>query len=293
MMCAALAVVFSLPAAAQTNADRDAGFNAAVSAVRVVVSQELAKGALPRSLGTRPQQATALAIAPAQQQPASCADAKELEMPFELTLNGGRDLEFSYAGCREEERNDMIPPYTERYYKGPDGYGLTIITSEGAKSSEVLVSQGKGWVGDFDKLDNAKLVTGEAIALGDISIGDSKSSAQLRGVPDYPELKACETALNRPDPYNTSVFRDSRQKPYMGYAAARYAESSPVVMSLVLLTDTAAYYYSEPCDICADVDMCDLKTHAVKNVIHAHAIDCRDLVSYTKGRIVFDACAPR
>ena len=118
-------------------------------------------------------------------------------------------------------------------------------------------------------------------------------AARLRGVPDYPELKACEAALDQPSSYSKTIFRDGRQKPYMGYDVARYGEGSVVVMSLVLLTDTAAYYYSEPCDICADVDMCDLKTHAVKNVLHSHMIDCRDMASYTKGKVVFDACSPR
>jgi hypothetical protein len=289
MVFAVLVALLSSPAAAQTSADRDAGFNAAVSAVQAVVSQ----GALPKDFGAHPQAVTALAMADAAAQTKSCADAKELEIPFELTLTGGRELDFSYAGCREEGRNDYLPPYTERSYKGQDGYGLTIVTDEGAESSEVLVSKGKDWVGNFGKLANAKLVSGETISAGEIIMMDkAKSPARLRGVPDYPQLKACEAALDQPNGYSKTVFRYG-QKPYMGYDAARYGEGSTVVMSLVLLTDSAAYYYSEPCDICADVDMCDLKTHAAKNLLHAHMIDCRDMVSYTKGNVVFDACAPR
>ena len=213
-------------------------------------------------------------------------------MQFELTVAGGRRMAFSYADCREEPRNDYLLPYTERDYRGPDGYGLTMVTDDGAEVSEVLVSLGKDWVGDFGKLSNAELVFGESIAAGDISIGGSKSAAQLRGAPDYPQLKACEAALDRPGSYIKSVFRDERQKPYMGYDAARYAESSPVVMSLVLLTDSAAYYYLESCDICADVDVCDLKTHKVTNVLHAHAAGCSDMAPYAKGNVAYDACQP-
>lgn len=288
---ALIAALAAVPAAAQTGADRDAGFNAAVSAVQSVISQELAAGALPKDLGKRPQAAVALAMT----QPSSCADAKELEMSFALTLAGGREMEFSYAGCQEEGRNDYLPPYTERYYRGPDGYGLTIVTENGwgpgtnhdGTTSEVLVSKGKDYVGRYGEIANAKLVSGEIV-----SMDQAQTSALLRGLPDYPELKACEAALDQPSSYSKTVFRDGR-KPYLGYDAARYGEGGATVMSLVLLTDTAAYYYSEPCDICADVDMCDLKTHAVKSVLHAHMIDCRDMVSYTKGKVVFDACAPR
>ncbi|MDE2142613.1 MAG: hypothetical protein KGJ84_09405, partial [Elusimicrobia bacterium] len=80
----------------------------------------------------------------------SCADARELETSFELTVafaNGmpARELHFKYAGCRETGRNDYQPPYTERDYKGEDGYALTIITDDGAAKSEVLLSHGRDW----------------------------------------------------------------------------------------------------------------------------------------------------
>jgi len=303
VVLAVLAALVAIPAAAQSTG-RDEGFDAAVSQARAAVSQSLVDGALPKAFGARPRSATALALASEQKPAASCSDAKELEIAYAMTISftGERKpqpMTFFYAGCREEPRNDYLPPYTERSYKGSDGYGLTIVTDESAESSEVLLSQGQDWAGDFGKIANAKLVSGETIAAGEVSLkeaaGAVKAQAKLRGMPllSSPQLQACEAALATPPSSGMhTVTRDAQGHPNMGYAPAYGGgHSSTLVMSLVLLTDEAAYYYSEDCDICADVDKCDLKTHAVKNVVHAHTADCSDMKPYTKGNIVYDACA--
>ncbi|MBI5240880.1 MAG: hypothetical protein HY926_10445 [Elusimicrobia bacterium] len=283
-LSALLAALCAAPAAAQT--DPDAAFNAALSGI----SQTVAEGSLPKALGGRPQSPAATAI--------SCPDAQELEIPFTLSVPAMADgyrMEFVYAGCRTEPRNDYLPPYTERSYKGPRGYGLTMVTDEGAAESQVLVSKGKDWVGDFGKLANARLASGGWIDAGSIiSMDSAKSPASLRGRPDYPQLKACEAAMGGQfGQYLKPVLRGRDGKPFMGYDEAGYGQSQTVAVSLVLLTQDAAYYYSEACDICADVDVCDFKTGKVKGLIHAHSIDCRDMAPYTQGNIIYDACAPR
>ncbi len=274
-LAAVLAALCAAPAAAQSGPD--AAFSAAFSAV----SQELAAGALPKALSSR-----------------SCPDAQELEIPFTLSVPGMADgyaMEFLYTGCRQEGRNDYLPPYTERSYKGPRGLGITIVTDEGAAESQVLVSKGKDWVGDFGRISNARLASGAWIDAGTITTMEQpKLKSSLRGMPDYPQLKACEAAMGSQfGSYLKPVTRDRDGRPLLGFDGAGYSQSESVLVSLVLLTQDAAYYYSEACDICADVDVCDLKTGKVKGLIHAHSIGCADLAPYSKGGAVYDACAPR
>ncbi|MFA6002838.1 MAG: hypothetical protein WC881_02095 [Elusimicrobiota bacterium] len=107
------------------------------------------------------------------------------------------------------------------------------------------------------------------------------------------DLRACEAAAAESLNFTPTRFQADDGSPLIGFGAAGYAESSPMSVSLVLLTDAAVYYYYESCDICADLIMCDLKTRAVQSLISAHAIDCRDTAPYAKGNVVYDACAPR
>ncbi len=60
--------------------------------------------------------------------------------------------------------------------------------------------------------------------------------------------------------------------------------------ALVLLTRTAAYYYHQDCDICAELTKCELATGRLTGARRAHAIDCSDLKPLENGA-VFDACA--
>ena len=216
----------------------------------------------------------------------SCADARELETTFAVTITfeGGLRqavLKLAYAGCREEDRNDYLPPYTERDYRGEGGYALTIVTHEGRGSSEVLLSNGTQWVGRFGSLENAKLVSGELILAGAVELsGGVKGKAVLRNAasPLFPELRACEKAVTKE---LGAALRDLKDKPYTGY------QQRP---SLVLLTATDAYYYHEDCDICAEVTKCSLRTNEVRSVITAHSVSCYDMADYAKDA-VFDTCA--
>ena len=236
----------------------------------------------------------AVAASPAKPIP-SCSDAKELETPFELTIafaDGRKPLElsFEYAGCEEEGRNDYLPPYTTRSYKGADGYGLTIVTNEGEAQSDVLASKGKDWIGQFGTISNETLLSGNPIAAGEVAVKDAaaerKGKAVLRDAakPLYPRLKKCEAA----DWSKAAVGAPAREggKPASGWEG----RMGP---SLVLLTKTAAFYYHEDCDICAEITKCELSSGALSSVVVAHSADCSDLKKYrSEPGIVFDACTP-
>jgi hypothetical protein len=239
-------------------------------------------------------QARAAVAASAAKAIPSCADAKELETPFSLTTSyaDGRpplELSFEYAGCEEVGRNDYLPPYTERSYKGADGYGLTIVTNDGAAQSDVLASKGKDWIGQFGAIANETLVSGNPISAGDVSVKEAaterKGKAVLRDAakPLYPQLKKCEAA----DWSKAAVGSPAREagKPATGWEG----RMGP---SLVLLTKTAAFYYHEDCDICAEITKCELSSGALTSVVSAHMADCSDLKKYrSEPGIVFDACS--
>ena len=214
----------------------------------------------------------------------SCPDAVELETPFELTVafaDGRKPLElrFEYAGCEQEGRNDYLPPYTERSYKGADGYGLTIVTNDGEPRSDVLVSKGRDWVGQFGTIENEALLSGNPLAAGEVS----KRKAVLRdsAKPLYPQLKTCEAA---------DWTREAAGAPRRGVSAKPETGYGVPGPSLVLLTKTAAYYYHEDCEICAEVTKCELATGRLSSTIHAHSVNCGDMRPYAKDA-VYDACA--
>ncbi|MFI5344860.1 MAG: hypothetical protein ACHQ51_00650 [Elusimicrobiota bacterium] len=233
-------------------------------------------------------------VAPAT--PNSCADAQELETSFEVTVsfaNGtpARELEFRYAGCSEEGRNDYLPPYTERLYKGADGYELVVITNDAADESEVLLSKGKDWVGRFGAISNVGLAGGDPQIAGGVTVQESwgtvagKATIRNSAKPQYAQLQACE-AGDWSKTGTSAPARDAANKPATGWDG----RGGP---SLVLLTKSAAYYYYESCDICADIARCELTTGKVTEFAAAHSLGCGDLKTpRSQPDIVFDACAP-
>lgn len=268
-----LAAACAAPAAAQTLADADA-------AMRKAMEQSRGSAVALRVIKT--------ANRPAVKPSSSCPDAKELETSFDLTLNR-KEYRYEYAGCREEGRNDYLPGYTERSYRGPEGTGVTIVTEDGASVSEVLLSDAGFWIGDFKGLANAALTSGSEVNLprsGFMAALNAKAAgATLRDAskPLYPQLKTCEAA----DWSRAAASAPGRSggKPEMGFN-----RGGP---SLVLLTKTAAYYYHEDCDICAEITRCELKTGALSSVVAAHSADCADLTKYrSEPGVVYDACVP-
>ncbi|HXS99054.1 MAG TPA: hypothetical protein VN915_00085 [Elusimicrobiota bacterium] len=235
------------------------------------------------------------AVAAARAQaPASCEDAKELETPLELTVtypDGSLPLRlrFEYAGCGWEPRNDYLPPYTTRSYRAEDGYGLTIVTDDGRDVSEVLLSKGKAWAGNFGGLSNAAIVSGDPVRVQLTDHEDYKMKAgvaELRNAakPAYPELKACEAADWSLASGVGAPVRDASGAPETGFT-----RGGP---SLVLLTKTAAYYYHEDCDICAELTKCELATGKLSSVIAAHSVSCDDMTTVrSEAGAVYDACA--
>jgi hypothetical protein len=222
--------------------------------------------------------------------PTSCDDSKELETPFEFTLaptNGGAKIElrYEYAGCESYPRNDYLPPYTQRYYNAKDGYGMVVVVNEGASAAEVLFSKGQDWVGTLDAFTVSQLASGDPLT-ADLKDHekwnkiDGRATLRDAAKPLYPELKNCETADWSKDAASAPLRTEG--KPALGWEG----RSGP---SLVLLTKTAAFYYHEDCDICAEVTRCELSSGALTSVVRAHSADCSDLKSFSKDA-VYTAC---
>jgi hypothetical protein len=194
----------------------------------------------------------------------SCGEpGKALETPFELSVpKGAEPIQMTYAGCKEEGRNDYLSGYTERYFKGAGGWGVTFVTEHGdgaypkadeTKKSDVLVSKGKDWVARMTGVPNAKLVSGDALKDGDFSVRAHKA-------PSFPR---CEAAIK-------TYYRGPE---------------------LWMVTKTTAYYYHEDCDICAELDACDIATGALKVEIVAHSVSCEELGRFKKGQtVVYEDC---
>jgi hypothetical protein len=197
----------------------------------------------------------------------TCDEGRELDVPLELVMtpaSGGpaRTLAFAYAGCEWTDRNDYLPPYTERSYEAKGGYALTIVTDEGRDFSEVLLSRNGKWIGSLGTPANAALASGDPVSLGAATLRNASK-------PLFPQLKACEAA----DWSKAAASAPAREdgKPATGWEG----RMGP---SLVLLTKTAAYYYHEDCDICAEITRCELSTGGLSSFAVAHMLDCSDLV---------------
>jgi hypothetical protein len=269
-------LILVLAAAAAQSTDRDADFAGAVSAAQAALQQNT----LPQTMGTAAAKAAVQAAAAPAAKSQSCPDAKELETSFVLIV-AGRELPFTYAGCDQEERNDYLAPYTERSYKGLDGFGLTIVTKNGwepggnydGTTSEVLVSKGKDWVASSGEIANAKLVSGQTVDVGTFKV-------HMAG--DYPQTRVCDQGIKKLAGYSP---RDSQGKVAVGF------NTYP---SLVLLNDSQAYYYHEDCDICAELDVCDLKTGQTRAALVEHSVSCSDMDPYRQERgEVYSACPNR
>ncbi len=100
----------------------------------------------------------------------------------------------------------------------------------------------------------------------------------------------CETAIARSLNFRPTVFRDIKNQPLRGFDKAYYTEQGPMQVALVLQTKKEAFYYYEDCDICAEIDKCDLKTGVVSRVVAAHSADCSDIAKFSAGA-VYNACA--
>ncbi|MEK7657184.1 MAG: hypothetical protein AAB412_05470, partial [Elusimicrobiota bacterium] len=66
-----------------------------------------------------------------------------------------------------------------------------------------------------------------------------------------------------------------------------YAYGGP---NLMLQTETMAYYTHQDCDICDELDSCEIKTGKLATIKTAHMIGCEDLAPYRQGKILYDAC---
>lgn len=135
-----------------------------------------------------------------------------------------------------------------------------------------------------------------AAELNTICAADIKAQPGLE-VPAIPAVRLtpgsgenlCEAALAKELNFRQVVFRDAKGTQLRGFDKAYYTEYGPLALSLVLQTAGEAYYYYEDCDICAEIDRCDLKTGEIRRVVAAHSADCSDLPKVPAGA-VYNAC---
>jgi hypothetical protein len=99
----------------------------------------------------------------------------------------------------------------------------------------------------------------------------------------------CETAVAKSLSFRPVSFRDAQGRQLRGFESVYYTENGPLNVALVMQTAKEAFYYYEACDICAEIDKCDLKTGQLTRVVAAHSADCSDLAHYAAGA-VYSAC---
>jgi len=133
----------------------------------------------------------------------------------------------------------------------------------------------------------AVLGSSAAFAVEPDALGAAVEAAQAAVAaapkPLYPQVMICEAAdWSKASAVGAPVR--SEGKPDMGFT-----RGGP---SLVLLTKTAAYYYHEDCDICAELTKCDLATGKLTSAIAAHMVGCSDMKTYrSEPGVVYDSCA--
>lgn len=176
-----LVVLAAGSAAAAQSSSGDAAFARALAVPAAALAARSSAVATPASV---PVAASAAAPQPA---PDSCGPAPELETSYALTAPGAAGpITLAYAGCRDWGRNDYEPGYTERYYQGPDGFSMMLVTdhgdgaypSVGDRVSEVLVSQGQRLVVELDAVHNAKIVSGAALTANGFRLRAERPAAK-------------------------------------------------------------------------------------------------------------------
>ena len=60
-----------------------------------------------------------------------------------------------------------------------------------------------------------------------------------------------------------------------------------------MVTKKAVYVYHEDCDICAELDRCDLETGKISEVVVAHSVSCSDMDKYRSEGVVWEDCGRR
>lgn len=122
-----------------------------------------------------------------------------------------------------------------------------------------------------------------------LTLESAASALPARAKDDFAQRPFCEAALKKSMNWTSPVF-GADGKPFRGFDAVYYGGYGSTGVSLVLLTDTAAYYYYESCDICADLARVDLKTYEVTSAAAGHSVGCGDLTRFKTGKIAYDAC---
>jgi hypothetical protein len=89
-----------------------------------------------------------------------------------------------------------------------------------------------------------------------------------------------------------AVFADEAGATLHGFQAALGSGSTgePLKVSFVASTGTDAYFYTETCDICAELIKCDLVTGEAAFFKSEHTLSCGDLPALPEGAVVDLEC---
>ncbi len=114
--------------------------------------------------------------------------------------------------------------------------------------------------------------------------------AVARTYPARTGLEVCEASIAKMINFRDVSFRDGSGRQLRGFESAYYTERGPMAVSLVMQTAGSAYFYYEDCDICAEIDRCDIKTGEIRRLVAAHSAGCGDLPKNPAG-LVYNSCA--
>jgi hypothetical protein len=98
----------------------------------------------------------------------------------------------------------------------------------------------------------------------------------------------CATQLNQTQ--EVAAFDSGSGDVLRDFAAAAYIDGAQNRASIGLETSTDIYFYSESCDIGADLYKCSRRDSKIENILSAHQITCDDLPKLDRSEIQYTSC---
>jgi hypothetical protein len=152
-----------------------------------------------------------------------------------------------------------------------------------------LFEEDHGACGDYRResatLRLRRTATGEArILRAELTVEATSDRCHLDGwkesvvlTPANDEL--CRQSLTDHLGFNVYTLDPETREPVVGFSGVQgYGVwGQDLNASLVMRTATAKFYYTLPCDICADLLRCDLENGEIRSLFSGHSASCGDL----------------
>lgn len=90
--------------------------------------------------------------------------------------------------------------------------------------------------------------------------------------------------------YRRVRLHDENGQGLKGFAGGRYEEGQTLAVSLVLETTDTQYFYTESCDICAELIACPTTQNQATFYKTEHSLSCADLPTVPRDQIYYSAC---